>query len=952
MKPFLKAVADDIYDRFNGNLADVAVVFPNKRAGLFFNEYLLQRNSGRPLWSPVYITISEFFEQCSDSLIGDTIVLVSKLYKAYCKHSHSDESIDKFYHWGELMIKDFDDIDKNLADASSLFANLHDLRSMGSAADTLDPEQRHAIEQFFDNLKPQEQSELKRRFLHTWEVMGDIYNTFRDELRNEGIAYEGMLYRNVIENEALLQFPYKRYIFVGFNALNRVESRLFDIMQQRGLGLFYWDYDNIYIDDDKHEAGRFMRRNLQRYPNALSADSFSFPKEEKRIEVISTTSDSIQTRFASQWIEKNITQREVETAIILCNEGKLESILHAVPPVTENINITMGFPISHTPAYSLVQRIIDLQSSGYDSCKSCFTMEAVHNILSHPYVKRNSAKAAETDKVIIEKRLFFPPIEMLHSDELMSLIFRRHTDNALWIASIGNVIRHIANNIGNDKDKPGLYEELYREALLKVFTLTQRFIAIIESGELPMKQQNIGRLFMRVLSSASMPFHGEPVAGMQVMGLLETRNLDFKNILLLSANEGNMPKKSSDTSFVPYNLRRAFGLTLSEHRDSIYAYNFHRLIQRASKVTLVYNSSPGLGCSGECSRYILQLQAGGYGKIKRAAIETPVHNSDLQPQTIHKSREMINRLRNIYDMERNATARVLSPSAINCYLHCPLKFCYRYVMGLRITEEVTTSIDSRDFGNIFHKAAELLYNEITSQGNGIVDKGDLEKYIKEDYRLAQFIDRAFNEEFFKNKENGKPVYDGEQYINREVLIRFMKRLVKMDIQHTPFRYGGSEQDIFFDFSVPLNDGGCVKLRLGGRIDRIDIKDGVMEIIDYKTGGKEEIPTDLKQVFAHDGKHMDNIFQALLYSVAALESGKAAKVSPSLVRINSKSAPQREDFVVKIKKMPISDVSPMKAEFEQMLATKLSEIFDEATPYTPTEDATRCEWCDFKKICGR
>lgn len=945
MKPFLKIAADDIYRKFNGELADIAIVFPNKRAGLFFNEYLLQ-NSNRPLWSPVYMTISELFEQCSDAVKGDSILLVSKLYKEYRKHTHSDESIDRFYYWGEMMIKDFDDIDKNLVDADMLFSNLSSLRAMGSAADTLDEEQRRAVEQFFINFKPEERSEMKRRFLATWEVMGDIYKSFRDTLHNEGIAYEGMLYRDVMEKAQTIVFPHRKYIFIGFNALNRVENALFATMQERGKALFYWDYDVAYIQNPRHEAAHFMRRNLECFPNEPDASYFN-NLAGRQVDIVATSTDSVQMRYASEWIRKNITEREVETAVILCDESRLESICHTIPPEVHDINVTMGYPLSNTPVYNLMRLLTDLQTNGYDAAHGTFTLEAVHSLLTHPYILHNSPEARRIDREITGKRLFFPPIALLHADDFLATLFTRRDDNVLWLTSLADIIHRIAVNTGSGAGAESagydMYEELFREALLKTYTQLQRLIAIIGNGELAMQQSTLGNLLMRVLGSASMPFHGEPVMGMQVMGLLETRNLDFRNIIFLSANEGNLPKTGSESSFVPYNLRRAFGMTLSEHRDSIYAYNFYRLLQRAEKVTILYNDTTDSANRGECSRYILQLQADGLCAGK-STVTTTQRNTQRTPVPVAKTPAMMERLLHRYDTRTNNKAATLSPSAINRYLACPLSFFYRYVMGLKAYEEVTVEIQNNDFGNVFHKAAELFYGNAERD----IEKSDIAPYIDNDTRLYPFIDEAFKQTFFNGE---KPVYDGEQYINREVLFRFLKRLVRMDAEHAPFRYIGSEKELDFLRTVKTSHGD-VTLRIGGRADRIDLKDDTLEIVDYKTGGSQESPASLADVFAHEGKHPGYIFQALLYSVAAIERGMAKQVSPSLLYIHKKATAKRSDFIVKIAGVPLHDAAPLRNEFNTLLDAKLQEIFDIATPFRPTDNPTRCEFCDFKKICGR
>lgn len=956
MIPFLKIVAQDLYNRFGGELHNVAVVFPNKRASLFFNEYLMQI-SERPMWSPVYITINELFEQNSDAIIGDPILLVSKLYKEYVRHTNSKESIDNFYTWGELLIKDFDDIDKNMADADKLFANIADLQKIGNYDETLSEEQQKAIEQFFTNFKPHEESELKRRFLHIWEAMGEIYHSFKEQLRRDGTAYEGMLYRDTIEGEKEISLPHKTYAFVGFNLLSNVEGKMFEKVQKSEKALFYWDYDYSYINDIHHEAGRFMRQNIQRFPNAIENIGYN-NIGNKKCQIVSTDTDSIQMRYASQWIEEHIdTNNEVETAIILCDEQKLESVYHIIPPIVKERNITMGFPVAHTPIFNLVKLIINLQCEGYDNAHKTFTLETAHNILAHPYILSNSNEAARVDKEICSKRLLLPPLEILQADELLTSIFTPFNDTLLWMVSIGDIIQKIARNTPyqshkEDKDKTtaDIYNELFLEAQLKVFTQTQRLVSLLSDGELTLKMRTLGNLLLRILSSTTIPFHGEPVVGMQIMGLLESRNLDFKNVIFLSANEGNLPKKSSENSFIPYNLRRAFGLTLSEYRDSIYAYNFYRLLQRAENITLVYNSSSDSSTGGECSRYILQLMADGHcGDKIMLTTQQKQKTHTLAP--VEKTEAMIEHLCSIYDCGTNKNARTLSPSAINSYLACGLRFFYRYIMGLKKFEEITTEVKKNDFGKIFHKAMELFYDDLLANGTNIIEKSMLSPYLSNEEKIFEYIDRAFGKEFF-DSETVPEIYDGEQYINREVLKCFMQNQLQMDANYTPFTYVGGEKDIFFTTQINDSNGKIITLHIGGRTDRIDEKNGTLEIIDYKTSSDPENPKNLETVFAHDGKHMGYIFQAMLYSVAALESGIAKRVSPLLIFINKAKDKNREDYIVRISSNRVDDASELCNEFKELLHNKLKEIFDINTPFTPTDDIERCKWCDFRKICER
>ena len=956
MIPFLKIVAQDLYDRFGGELHNVAVVFPNKRASLFFNEYLMQI-SGKAMWSPVYITISELFEQNSNAVVGDPILLVSKLYKEYIRHTHSSETIDSFYSWGELLIKDFDDIDKNMADTDKLFANIIDLRNIGGTDEILTEEQKEAIEQFFVNFKPDEESEIKRRFLHIWKVMGEIYSSFRAQLHSDGIAYEGMLYRDVIEKNDTLSLPYTTYAFVGFNLLSKVETRLFEKVQKSNKALFYWDYDNSYVNDEHHEAGRFMRRNLERFPNDTSNMSYDNIGNKKCC-IVSADTDSVQMRYTSQWIERNIDpDNEVETAVILCDESKLESVYHIIPPIVKERNITMGFPVAHTPVFSLVKMLIRLQCEGYDETQGAFTLESVHNVLAHPYIQKNSSAAGEMDSRLCSKRILFPPLEELQADELLAIIFTPRNDAQLWMASLGDVVQRIARNTphcadkaDDEKTEADIYNELFLEAQLKAFTQIQRLVTLIGDGELALQKRTLGNLLLRILSGTTIPFHGEPVIGMQIMGLLESRNLDFKNIIFISANEGSLPKKSHENSFIPYNLRRAFGLTLSEYRDSIYAYNFYRLLQRAQNVTILYNGSDNSATGGECSRYILQLMADGHCSEKIMLTSTQKQHRHT-PVGIKKSVQMIEHLRNIYDCKRNRNYRQLSPSAINSYLACGVRFFYRYVMGLQKYQEVTTDVQKNDFGKIFHKAMEIFYDELLSGSEGEVEKAMLQPYVADDEKLFLFIDKAFRKEFFED-DTTPIVYNGEQFINREVLKCFMHYQIMMDADAAPFYYMGGEKNISFNMDIDNSSGDSIALCIGGRTDRIDLRNGTLEIIDYKTSGEYENPKELSSVFAYEGKHPNYIFQAMLYSVAALESGIAKRVAPLLIYINKAQNRKRDDFIVQIGKARIEDASELCDEFKSLLHYKLKELFDVDQPFTPTDDESRCLWCDFKNLCER
>lgn len=979
MEPFLKIVTDDLYTRLDGNFEGVAMVFPNKRAGLFFNEYLLEKIGDRAAWSPACITISELFEQSSDSIVGDPVLLVSLLHKEYQNHTRSNESLDKFYYWGEMLIRDFDDIDKNLADAKKLFANIEELRKFGTAKDILSEEQQKAVMQFFANFAPEKESEIKNKFKSTWEVLYPIYKGFKERLKKKHLAYEGMLCRDIIENDEGINLSYDKYVFVGFNALNGVERKLFDILKREGKALFYWDYDTHYTKNMQHEAGHFMRMNLQRYPNALDKELFENLNNKKNVTFVSANTDNIQTRYIPQWLEENLGEKEVETAIVLCDETMLESALHALPDkINERqlnlLNVTMGFPISHTPVFSLVKMLVELQTRGYDKKQESFILSAVERILKHPYIIQSSDNAAVLREKLLNEKRFFPSNKELCCDEILSLAFTRPTDNTEWIRNIAALIYAIANErakIGEIDNN--LYEELFCEALLKAHSQTQRLLALLESGEIDLQQPALGSLLIRILSQQSMPFHGEPVVGLQIMGLLETRNLDFKNILVLAANEGNLPKSSNDNSFIPYNLRRAFGLTMSEHRDSIYAYYFYRLLQRAENITVVFNNSTESNGKAECSRYLLQILGENMYDVKRLHLDAEQINGKIEAKNIKKSPEIMQILHKKFDAGTNKDGLTLSPSGINKFLECELKFFYYYVMGLKEAKEVKTELEANDFGDIFHLAAEYMYDDIKKNNNGTIEKNDLQRLEENPLLLTNYIDNAFGELFFK--KGNRVVYNGEQLINRRVMHRFLQRLVKMDKAYTPFKYIGGEKAVKFPYTFKKRNGEDITINIGGKIDRIDAKNDTLIIIDYKTGKDKKLDSksSLEEIFAHEGESAGYRFQALLYAVAVIElvnNGKdyskdeelswveevkkagISKVIPELIYLVRKDNALHEDFVIDINKKIIEDVAEYKKDFLNHLQEVLQNIFDEKRDFEPTDKKKRCEYCEYKSICGR
>ena len=948
METFLKQVAADLYRKMNGDFTKVAVVFPNKRASLFFNEYLAQE-SDRPVWSPAYVSISELFRQSSQWVTGDSIKLVCDLYKVFRAITGSKESLDEFYFWGEMLISDFDDADKNMADTKALFSNLKDLNKLTGEYDFLEEGQKEALSQCFRNFSIEQVTELKRRFISLWDVLGDIYTQYKELLREQGIAYEGMLYREVTETMDVQQFPYDKYVFVGFNVLNKVEQTLFSKLHEAGKALFYWDYDTFYLNKHPHEAGEFIRRNLKNFPSELPPSLFDHLNHPKEITFIESPTENGQARYLPQWIRENLK----ETAVVLCNEAMLQPVLHSLPDNVRHINITMGFPLSQTPAYSFVKTLLELHIAGYNSRSGRYQFAEVISVLKHPYTQLLSGEAAPLEKELTEKNRFYPLPSELERDEALSLLFKPCSHNLELCKRLADILKQVAQLYRKQAASTSdALDQLYREALFKSFTMVNRFHALLESKDLEVQPATFHRLLVRVMSTASIPFHGEPAIGMQVMGVLETRNLDFRHVILLSVNEGQLPKAGGDASFIPYNLRKAFGMTTIEHKNSVYAYYFYRLIQRAENITLLYNTaSDGLN-RGEMSRFMLQFLVESPHDISRQYLEAGQSPQQSLKIEIHKTDEVLQRMYNAYDIRRHPNA-LFSPSALNTYLDCRLRFYYRYVAGLKAPDEVSAEIDSALFGTIFHRSAELVYQDLTANGKEI-RREDLEQLLRNDVRLQAYVDTAFKEEFFHVPAGEQPEYNGTQLIHSKVIASYLRQLLRNDLQYAPFRMEGMEQKVTETLEIDT-PSGILPLNIGGTIDRMDSKGDTLRIVDYKTGGTPKTPESIEQLFTPADNRPNYIFQTFLYA-AIMCRKQGLKVAPSLLYIHRAASesysPVIEMGAPRQPKVPVNNFAFYEDEFRERLSALLQEIYNPEEPFTQTEDAKKCEYCDFKRLCKK
>lgn len=981
MKAFLKIVAKDMLEKYGTDMSDIAVVFPNKRASLFLNNYLAQL-AHKPIWTPTYITISDLFRRHSDLKVADPIKSICDLHKTFVKCTGIDETLDHFYGWGQLLLADFDDVDKNMVDAKQLFANLSDIHELDDVSYLTDY-QKEMIRKFFSNFTDDHNSELKKRFLQLWCHFYDIYTEFNQRMEDQGLAYEGALYRSVVSNESI-EFRHKKYLFVGFNMMQVVELNLLDRLKKQGKAAFYWDYDQYYMDGN-NEAGHYIRQYLPYYPNELA----DYPQQEiynnmtknKDITYISAPTENIQARYVNSWLKENDRYKMGRNvAIVLSDESLLQSVIHSLPQEVESINITIGYPLQQTPFYSLIQQLIQLQGIGHPKQGDTYRLHYVLIALRHPYTRYISEKYTELLAKLDEQKRFYPSREFLSldGDEGLTLLFRNLEEatasqdeyNRKLITYLLDVLRTIGTHAKE------LNDPLFHESLYRTYTLLNRLQDLIIAGDLQVDIITLERLIQQLIQTTSIPFHGEPAEGIQVMGVLETRNLDFDHILVLSCNEGKLPKGVNDSSFIPYSLRKAYGLTTVENKVAIFAYYFHSMLQRAHDITLTYNNATEDGQSGEMSRFMLQMMVESQHSIRRKTLvagQKPLRPAYSDAQ---KTDEVMAVLDNI---------KMITPTFLNTYQRCQKQFYYKYVKGLLEPDEIDEDeVDNKIFGNIFHRAAELFYytfaskDDIATDDQGkqrlispiVITADNLDHALKDTSLVYRLVDQAFREELFKvSSSDYHPKYNGLQLINKEVIASYLRQLITIDRRQAPFTIIGMEIVVSTTLGVATARGQKL-FRIGGFIDRLDSVAASgnpsalgnlaerIRVIDYKTGrSRTSHPKDIEEVFSTQplaiGKHNDYYLQAILYSLIVKNDRRynpaQEPVSPGLLFIQNAGADDY-DPTLKLGKELLTDVAPLEAEFTDHLRSLLADIYDPALPLKPTEDKKRCVFCPYAALC--
>ncbi|MFP4060174.1 MAG: PD-(D/E)XK nuclease family protein [Bacteroidales bacterium] len=956
---FLYKVTENLYRNHKDELADYCLVFPGKRPGLFFQRYLSELTE-KPVMCPEIRTISELQQEFSGLQVADHLTLVTMLFKSYISVTGSRETLDDFFSWGETLLSDFDDVDKYLVDAQQLYNNIGDLKEIEARFEYFNDEQLKVISTFWDNIQKSRSSREKEEFLNVWDKLFDVYLLFKNELKTRNIAYEGMLYREVVDDikkNGLPPMKYTKLVIVGFNALNQCEKNIFKKFRQEEKILFYWDYDKWYVENPRHEAGFFMRENIRLFPSEIEPGHYLQKKaEEKNFSFVSIPSDVGQAKLVHEFLpEFNPTTDPLNTAIVLCDEKLLLPVLYSLPDEIEDVNVTMGYPVAASPLFSLIDLLGELQKTAIPSKNGdrLYYHKYVRAVLNHQFCMDEMARGI-LDTITRHNLIYSKAVELARNDFLAS-IFPEQTPVSIagYLTDVtGSLLYKLTTEAGNfdeeDEKENNAGQEpymlLHAEILHQVHLSLKRLNDIVISLNINLSPDIMMRLIRKTLQGLSVSFTGEPLKGLQVMGVLETRVLDFENIILLSMNEGIFPKKSVPLSYIPYNLRKGFNLQTVEHQDSIFAYYFYRLLHRARNIYLVYNNNEKGLLTGEMSRFMYQLKyetAFRINYLHQAPDIFPVANKEI---SITKSTKIMAKLKKFTFPGGDS---YLAPTSFTTYLNCPLRFYFRYVIKLEDIPEVVEDADNRIIGEVLHGILEEIYRPLTGKN---IEKTMLAEIIKDEKRITSLVSSEMQKATKNRKET--PV-TGVNLIVKRIIENYTREILKKDIELGPFTIEGVEMKCQTAiFPEGANRPG---VNTEGKIDRVDRVNGTTRIIDYKTGTSKVAFKSLEDIFQENGiSSSEHVFQTFMYAwLYKNEHNNAGILTPGIYNVKEI---YKDDFSPLIKdkgkKQLVHDYNSYHEEFSEHLAGLCKEIFNPEVPFYQTSDEKRCEICPYKYICHR
>ena len=978
MTPFLQQVARHYFAA--ADIEKLCFIFPNRRSAVFFKKYLQEAvadpqvnaaafghdGTVRPIVMPQLLTINDFFQRIHGGATADRVTLLLELYDSYKSLNPQAEPLDDFIFWGDVILGDFGDVDKYLVDPRRLFTNVAEFRDIQDPLAYLSPEQEEAVRNFLSHFKTGGkpaggEPSVKERFLQVWNLLYPLYEDFRKRLEDKSLAYEGQVYRDVaarVKDESVADILKERFplsggfVFVGLNALNECEKTVLKRMRDARVAEFCWDWCSPMIRDPQNRASLFMARNVSDFPM-----TWNLEKEEDvpQVEVVSVPSSVGQAKQLPQILKE--AGAGMQTAIVLPDEALLMPVLNSIPPEVPDINVTMGFPMSGSEIYVLMDETAAMQLHLRDKDgEALYYYKQVWNIFSSSIFRRLAGPEGEQriQAVRADARYYIPQSDLAGLplfDVIFQAVVRRPKDaDAGQIRALQDyqteVLRFVGPKLCKDPD-------MAQEA-----EFARRYLDCIRRlRDIPLAVQpaTYARLLGQLLAGEAVPYNGEPLKGLQVMGPLETRALDFRNLVILSCNEGIFPHRSVSSSFIPPELRKGFGLPTYEYQDAVWAYYFYRMIQRAERVWLLYDSRTEKMKSGEESRYIKQLRYHFRLPMRQSVAKAKITRA-FAPDSIVKPADFAERLK----------ATRLSASSLQNWLFCPAKFYYGTIERLTPEAEVAESLDAGMLGNVFHATMQALYLGEAAMNPGFrMDRQSVAESIRTGVLqplqevTAEYLERwsgrkeAIRARIWSliREELHSTEVVGRNLVIADIILEYVLKTLEKDRAllkeqgKDRFRILGLELARSWEFEG---------YKFYGYIDRLDsFADGEVRIVDYKTGKVEQ-----KDVDIHSGNAEQVV--SLLFGP---DNGKRPKIALQLFLYDMYMSGETRgarvfNVIYPAAKLFSEDIRSAEAcsEFQDLMRVKLkellSEMADPARPILRTDDSDTCKYCDFKIICGR
>jgi ATP-dependent helicase/nuclease subunit B len=966
MKPFLKEVAENIIHDLGGNLQHTAIIFNNKRPAAYLQSHLASIIQ-KPFWSPSFFTIQEFFALSTNLKIADSFTQFFTLYQQYNKllrlSGGNGMELHKFYPVARTILSDFSQIDNDLVDAEKLFRELEDIAEIDYQFDYLSAEQQSFLKDFWRSYSEGKQKKQQEQFIKMWRRMPDLYHAFHEALKEKGLITMGQVYRQLaagLETVPDFTSPFNqgKLVFVGFNALTQAEARVFKRWQDEGKALFYFDTDTYYIKDKIQEAGLFLRKNLEQTGllNALGESKSLIQSAVKTIDVYQTQGQTAQAKILDEALRKDYpligdNDGPGKMAIILADESLLLPVLQTIPTHykvsgesrTLNLNVTMGYPLLASSIFGLADLWLSVQAQMVEHGKESVNFKEVEAFLSHPLTGLSERTRDKIQLKLIEEQLVEVPASRLMAQKgLFELFFNSVSNAGMATNALQLVLKYVLEKQLANKTLKQTETDLFVAVLKELNRLHDALNEHLKIGDDQKELSFVLSLIQRALQGIAVPLSGEPLQGIQVMGLLESRNLDFDQVYILGVNEGILPQISISPSFIPDSIRRAHGLPVIENQDAISAYMFYRLLQRAEKISLVYNAQTDDTNTGEPSRFLRQLEYESGYQFNYLQQQQNISTESKTMVQIEKDPQVMAILNKYLTGETR-----LSATALTTYINCPLQFFYKYVARIEEPKEVAENVEANIIGLMLHWMLETFYSELMKADKEITKS----RIIEQRKNIPALAERAYAKIVFNNEQH-KVAHNGMQKVVLAIVEEYAHIILDYDENHAPFEIIALEKkdQIAFNFDV---NGVPKSISLYGIIDRIDQKNGVVRIVDYKTGNDDLKFSSLDDVFDTHGKKQNKaLLQTLFYTHVFEQANAKEWVEPNIYSVRN----MRKEGALFMEgrektKLNGARLESVKAEFINLLSLKLAELFDENIPFTPTTVEASFTYSPYITLCG-